>query len=117
MSSLIHMARFCGFPSPTPSPQVSSINGLKVTIPSEDMAQGSTYVFMLGMDTTLGSSARAEVAVYKSSHRLLNSKVRAVKANPFLCIVGAQVHLATTLTDLMSVVWGNDMLPYPAQYS
>ena len=83
------MARFYGYvPSPTPSPQVSSANGLKVTIPSEDMAQGSTYVFVLRMDTALGSSARAEVSVYKSPHSLLNSKVRAVKSKsiPVYCL-------------------------------
>ncbi len=52
------------------------INGLKVTIPSEDMVQGSTYAFVLQVDTELGGSAAAEVQVHKSSRVYLTSKVR-----------------------------------------
>lgn len=50
-------------------------NGLTVTIPSDAMVQGATYVFVLRVDTALGGSAEAEVEVYKSSRVLLISKV------------------------------------------
>lgn len=60
--------------------QTSSSNGLRVTIPSDYMAQGSTYAFVLRVETAFGGFSEAEVEVHKSSTVLLNTKV----SNPIL---------------------------------
>lgn len=68
------LARFL----PTALLQANVANDLRVTVPSDDMAQGSTYTFVLRADTTLGGSGEAEVHAYKSSRELLISKVQYV---------------------------------------
>ena len=60
---------------PIASLQANLANDLRVTIPSDDMAQGSSYAFVLIVDTQLGGSGEAEVHAYKSSRELLISKV------------------------------------------
>ena len=87
----------------SPSQQASDIDGLRVTIPSEDMVPGSTYAFELLVDTELGGTAKAEVEVYKSSRVLLNSKVlsmcqRRCERLPLVSDIGDMMLLATERT-------------------
>lgn len=69
--------------------QASSINGLRVTIPSDYMAQGSTYAFALRVETAFGGFSEAEVEVYKSSILQLITKV----SNPILCELASTTRL------------------------
>lgn len=48
---------------------------LTIMVPSEYMAQGLSYTFVLRVETALGGSSTAEVQVFKSPAELLLSKV------------------------------------------
>lgn len=61
-----------------PPHQASSGTNLTVTIPSDELVQGSTYTFVLRVTSVYGGSAEAEVSVFKSQQALLALKVSGV---------------------------------------